>query len=98
MKDASKWLELLSDEACADVMKAQVAAEAATEQVRIKEVESTRRCKLGCSGYHWVKVWIACAVVASLVVAFAVGHHDSCHKEVELARIAAEHPARCARK
>lgn len=77
-----KWLEMLSDEARAEVMKAQ-----------LKEVAETERAKINCSEFQGVRT--VSRIVVGLVFLFAC-EAGNCQgdrwKEVQLAKIAAEHP------
>lgn len=76
MKDMDKWLELLSDEQRADVMKTKIAEEAKTERTRIDQLEQSKRTAIGSDGHHVVRgLWVFAAILATLC-ATCVGHRQ----------------------
>ncbi len=83
---------LTDDGAKADVLKAQIAADSATEQVRLKEANQTERTKAQDStfstGLFTVRGFYAGFALAA-VVAYCVAWYNVAliHRDVDLARI-----------
>src|SRR5271166_285691 len=88
------WLKGVTDDtAKVDYLKARVAAEAATEQKRIEELEETRRANIQTDGYHIVRGFWVMAVLAAIGMGTCLGYkHIDSKKTIELERIQAEHP------
>lgn len=69
-----KWMELLSDEARADVMKTLVAETETTKRKIIEETQATQRHPNTSDNRMFTRIWM-CIVIA-LTVAFCVGVHE----------------------
>ena len=81
------FFSALTDDAVkGDVLKAQIAADAATEKTRIEQEEQTKRAKVGGSDYQVARVFIAlfvCAVVSGGLFV-CCNHQDNQVKIAEL--------------
>ncbi len=81
---------LLSDEAKAEVMKAQIAEGEKTRRTQIEQEEQTRRNLHNTEGFHIVRgffiIFLLCVVAGST----CVGYHKI---DLEDARVRAAHPA-----
>lgn len=89
MSDKKKidgWLELLSDEQRADVMKTQIAEDAQTERERLKQEGESRRADIATDGYHGYRIAAVIAVICAIAAGTCVGYraveaHDMHQKQ-----------------
>lgn len=97
-KEMESWFGMLDDTSKAEVMKAKIAADAATEQARIKETAETERTKAKDSDFttafftaRGFLAGFALLAVASICIT-TCNMAESCSK-ANIARVQAEHPA-----
>ncbi len=74
MKKAEDWLQLLSDESRADVMKVQIAETELTKRKVTEEFEKTKRDRANSDNYQTVKGLAVGALVIVAMCATCVGH------------------------
>ncbi len=67
------WLNMLSDEQRAEVMKTQIAESEKTRRFELAQSGSTRRSLIACDGYHAVRVILAMAFFVGVII-LAVPH------------------------
>lgn len=91
-----KWLEMLSDEARADVMKAEITETAATVRARlkeenetkrayVKEKEATRRARVGNDGFYVIRgLFIVGFVIMTSILGY---NYVDDKKTVEMQRL-----------
>lgn len=69
-----KWLEMLSDEHRADVMKTQIKETEQTSRTEIEQRESTKREDIKTDGYHGYRITAIVAVICAIAAATCVGN------------------------
>ena len=103
-KEMESWFGMLDDASKADVMKAKIAADAATEQCRIKETEQSRRQTETDDDFLVTRTWTriigliaigASTIVIAVNMNSCVVSHNELAAKTEQARIEAEHPHPC---
>jgi len=71
--DLDAWLNLLSDEERAGVMKVQIVEAETTKRAAIEEEGKTRRAMIGSDGYHIARVICSCGLVTAVVGLIGIG-------------------------
>lgn len=97
-KEMESWFGMLDDTSKAEVMKAKIAADAATEQARIKETAETERTKAKDSdfttAFFTARGFLAgFALLAVCTICITWCNVSDQHSKVDLARVQATQPA-----
>jgi len=91
-KEMESWFGMLDDASKAEVMKAKIAADAATEQCRIKETEQSRRTTETDDDFLITRTWtrIIGTVAGAIVLGLCCNFLSNCsndRKEAEIYRL-----------